>query len=194
MVSTCLVSTCPTSLEEVLIVDPRVFSDNRGFFIETYHKEKYQRSGIDRAFVQNNHSHSVKGVLRGLHYQLNHPQGKLIYVVRGEIFDVAVDIRQGSPTFGKWVGVYLSEKNHRQLFIPEGFAHGFCVISELADVVYKCTDVYAPGDEYGIRWDDPGLAIGWPVRNPILSEKDADYPFLSRQGEGRLPQWKGNGK
>jgi dTDP-4-dehydrorhamnose 3,5-epimerase len=168
-----------TLLEDVMVVEPRVFEDNRGFFMETYHQKKYLESKIGKSFVQDNHSHSVRGTLRGLHYQLHQPQGKLVWVIRGEIFDVAVDIRRDSPSFGKWFGIHLSEENHRQLFVPEGFAHGFCVLSDQADVIYKCTNFYAPGDEYGIRWDDPGLAIDWPVQNPILSEKDAGYPFLS---------------
>ena len=189
-----MITICPTSLNEILIVEPSVFKDKRGFFIETYHQEKYQRAGITKVFVQNNYSHSIKGVLRGLHYQLDHPQGKLILVIRGAIFDIVVDIRYGSPTFGKWTGVYLSENNHHQLFIPEGFAHGFCVLSEQADVIYQCTDFYSPGDEYGIRWDDPEVGIDWPVQDPILSEKDAGYPFLLHQTKDRLPQWKENEK
>lgn len=182
----------PTSLEGVFLIEPRVFLDNRGFFLETYHQKKYEEAGIKQTFVQDNHSHSVRGTLRGLHYQLLHPQGKLIEVVCGAIFDVAVDIRKGSPTFGKWLGIHLSADEHHQIYIPEGFAHGFCVLSEQADVIYKCTDIYTPGDEYGIRWDDPQLAIGWPVRNPILSPKDADYSFLSQQPEECLPRWKGS--
>jgi dTDP-4-dehydrorhamnose 3,5-epimerase len=180
-----------TSLEGVLLIEPRVFGDNRGYFLETYHQKKYQGAGIKQPFVQDNHSHSVRGTLRGLHYQLRHPQGKLIGVVCGAIFDVAVDIRKGSPTFGKWLGIHLSAEEHRQIFIPEGFAHGFCVLSEQADVTYKCTDLYTPGDEYGIHWNDPELAIGWPVQNPILSEKDAGYSSLSQQPEEYLPRWRG---
>jgi len=178
-----------TSLEGVLLIEPRIFGDNRGFFLESYHQKKYEEAGIHQTFIQDNHSHSVRGTLRGLHYQLRHPQGKLVWVICGTIFDVAVDIRQGSPTFGKWLGVHLSAKEHRQMFIPEGFAHGFCVLSEWADVVYKCTDLYTPGDEYGIRWDDPELAISWPVQEPVLSEKDSSHPFLSQQSELCLPRW-----
>ncbi len=171
----------PTSLEGVLLIEPHVFGDNRGFFLETYNREKYEEAGIKHTFVQDNHSHSMRGTLRGLHYQLRHPQGKLVWVICGAIFDVAVDIRRGSRTFGKWLGIHLSAEDHRQVFIPGGFAHGFCVLSEQADVIYKCTDVYTPGDEYGIRWDDPDLAIDWPVQNPILSQKDKAHPFLSQQ-------------
>ena len=182
-----MVNSTPTSLKEVLIIEPRVFKDDRGFFKETYHQEKYQEAGINHTFVQNNQSHSVKGVLRGLHYQLKHPQAKLIQVLGGAIFDVVVDIRQGSPTLGKWIGIHLSAQNHRQLYIPEGFAHGFCVLSEQADIEYKCSDFYSPDDEYGLRWDDPELNINWPIQNPLLSAKDAAYPLLSQQTKDNLP-------
>ena len=141
-------------LPGVLLIEPMVFSDERGFFMETYHAKKYAEAGIPGPFVQDNHSHSQRGTLRGLHYQLKNPQGKLVYAVKGEILDVAVDIRKGSPHFRRWTGNLLSEQNKRQLYIPEGFAHGFCVLSETADVIYKCTDFYAPGDEYGIFWAD----------------------------------------
>ena len=177
------------SLPGVLLIEPEVFKDDRGFFLEIYHLEKYLATGMDKPFVQDNHSHSCRGTLRGLHYQLKNPQGKLVYVIRGEIFDVAVDIRRGSSTFGQWTGTILSEKNKRQLFIPEGFAHGLCVISETADVVYKCTDLYAPGDEYGILWSDPVIGIDWPVENPILSEKDAESPRLRDVPEELLPKF-----
>lgn len=179
-----------TALPGVLLIEPRVFGDHRGVFLETYHREKYARAGIAKPFVQDNHSHSYKGVLRGLHYQLKQPQGKLLYVVTGEIFDVAVDIRQGSPTFGKWVGVTLSAENRRQLYVPEGFAHGFYVLSERADVTYKCTDLYAPGDEYGILWCDADLNIAWPLQGtPLLSEKDARYPRLAEVPPQHLPRY-----
>jgi len=179
-----------TGLPGVLLIEPRVFGDQRGVFLETYHREKYARAGIDKPFVQDNHSHSSKGVLRGLHYQLKQPQGKLLYVVTGEIFDVTVDIRQGSPTFGKWVGVTLSAENRRQLYVPEGFAHGFYVLSERADVTYKCTDLYAPGDEYGIIWSDPDVNIEWPLQGaPLLSEKDARYPRLAEVPQQHLPRY-----
>ena len=175
------------SIPGVLLIEPMVFEDDRGFFLETYHEKKYPEAGIDKPFVQDNHSHSCRGTLRGLHYQLKHPQGKLVYVIRGEIFDVAVDIRRGSPTFGQWTGTILSEKNKHQLFIPEGFAHGLCVISETADVLYKCTDLYAPGDEYGILWSDPVIGVDWPVENPVLSEKDAESPRLMDVPEELFP-------
>lgn len=174
----------------VLLIEPKVFEDDRGFFMETYHAERYARHGITGKFVQDNHSKSVKGTLRGLHYQLGRPQGKLVRVIQGEVFDVAVDVRKGSPHFGKWVGMILSSENKRQLFIPEGFAHGFCVTSETAEFLYKCTDFYAPEEERGIRWNDPGLAINWPVKNPVISEKDRSFPGLSEM-EGQLPVYKG---
>ncbi len=179
------------SLPEVLLVEPRVFEDDRGFFMETFHAEKYIEMGISRPFVQDNHSHSRCGTLRGLHYQLKNPQGKLVYVVKGEIFDVAVDIRRGSPGFGRWTGDILSDKNNRQLYIPEGFAHGFCVLSETADVIYKCTDLYAPGDEYGVFWADETVDIVWPMENPILSAKDLKNPMLMDIEEAYLPLWGG---
>lgn len=174
-------------LSGVLLIEPQVFEDARGFFMETYHRVKYKEAGIDRLFVQDNLSHSRRNTLRGLHYQLRHPQGKLIYVVAGEILDMVVDIRRGSPTFAKWLGIRLSAQDRRQLYVPEGFAHGFCVLSEFADVIYKCTDLYAPGDEYGILWSDPDLAIPWPVVSPILSPKDAIYPCLRDVPEALLP-------
>jgi dTDP-4-dehydrorhamnose 3,5-epimerase len=167
-----------TSLPGVLLVEPQVFQDARGFFLETYHRDKYAAAGIRASFVQDNHSHSARGTLRGLHAQLTRPQGKLVRAVRGEMFDVAVDIRVGSPVFGRWVGAHLSGANFRQLYIPPGFAHGFCVLSEEVDVEYKCTDLYAPGDEVTIAWDDPELGIEWPIREPILSQKDRHAPRL----------------
>jgi dTDP-4-dehydrorhamnose 3,5-epimerase len=176
-----------TALAGVLIIELDVFQDPRGFFLETHHQQKYTQLGIPETFVQDNHSHSRKGTLRGLHYQLNHTQAKLIYVVAGEVFDVAVDIRQGSPTFGQWVGVFLSGENKRQIFIPKGFAHGFYVLSPTADIIYKCTDVYTPDDEYGISWVDPQIGIQWPEKNPILSDKDSQYPNLSDIPKHHLP-------
>ena len=167
-----------TSIEGVLIIEPRVFKDNRGFFMETYNQDKYQKSGINRHFVQDNLSYSGCGTLRGLHFQSRHPQAKLVQVITGEIFDVAVDIRKDSPTFGKWTGVVLSDQNKRQMFIPEGFAHGFCVISETAHFSYKCSDFYAPDDDGGIIWSDPEIGIEWPVKNPVISEKDKHHPRL----------------
>ena len=174
----------------IILIEPNVFEDERGFFLETYHRVKYQSKGIDQVFVQDNHSHSCHRTLRGLHYQLKSPQGKLIYVVTGEIFDVAVDIRHGSPTFGAWCGLVLSASNKRQLYVPQGFGHGFCVLSEAADVIYKCTDLYDPADEYGIFWDDPTIAIDWPLKNPILSPKDGQFPKLNEIPEGNLPHFR----
>jgi dTDP-4-dehydrorhamnose 3,5-epimerase len=167
-------------IPEVILVEPKVFGDERGFFMETYKMLDFASSGIRENFVQENHSHSTKGVLRGLHYQ-NPPfaQGKLVRVVRGDICDVAVDIRRGSPTYGKWVGVILSEENKNMLYIPEGFAHGFCVLSEIADVIYKTTNVYSPQSEAGIAYNDEDLNIAWPIGEPILSEKDKRWPALS---------------
>ena len=176
-----------TRLPGVILVEPVVFGDERGFFMETYHRRKYDAGGITGRFVQDNHSHSARGVLRGLHYQLRHPQSKLVYVITGEIFDVAVDIRQGSATFGQWVGTYLSRENKRQLFIPEGFAHGFCVTSDRADVMYKCTDFYAPDDDFGLLWSDSELAIHWPIQTPALSEKDRRHHPLAEIPKSRLP-------
>lgn len=177
----------PTRLPGVYLIAPRVFTDPRGFFLETWHAERYRQAHIPGPFVQDNHSCSVRGALRGLHYQLAHPQGKLVSVLQGEVFDVAVDIRRGSPTFGHWVGEILSGENHRQLYIPPGFAHGFCVLSETAHFLYKCTDFYTPDDEYGLRWDDPALHINWPVSVPLLSEKDQCYPTLETVPQEQLP-------
>ena len=168
----------PLDHPEVLLIDPDVFPDPRGFFMETFHSIKYAEHGIPAVFLQDNHSRSLRGVLRGLHYQLKNPQGKLVRVVSGEVFDVAVDIRRGSPWFGKWVGAILSEENHRQMYVPPGFAHGFCTLSESADFLYKCTDLYAPGDEYGIAWDDPEIAIEWPEMDYLISDKDLANPSL----------------
>ncbi len=174
-------------LPEVLLIEPPVFADHRGFFLETYQLWKYADAALPGAFVQDNHSNSRQSVLRGLHYQLSNPQGKLVYAVTGEIFDVAVDIRRGSPTFGKWTGACLSAANHHQLYIPEGFAHGFVVLSDYADVMYKCTRYYAPGDEYGILWKDADIGIDWPVTRPLLSEKDEKFPRLSETPRDHLP-------
>ncbi|MFA5374647.1 MAG: dTDP-4-dehydrorhamnose 3,5-epimerase [Dehalococcoidia bacterium] len=164
---------------EVILIKPRVFSDDRGFFIETYKMPDFVDAGITDSFVQDNHSRSTRGVLRGLHYQ-NPPcaQGKLIRAVKGEIFDVAVDIRAGSPTYGRWVGEILSEENKSMLYIPQGFAHGFCILSEAADVVYKASGVYSPRAEAGIIWNDRDLNIKWPIKEPIVSDKDAQWPSL----------------
>jgi dTDP-4-dehydrorhamnose 3,5-epimerase len=163
----------------VILIKPRVFDDPRGYFLETYKRSDFAAAGIPDDFVQVNHSHSVARVLRGLHYQ-KHPaaQGKLVTAVRGTVFDVAVDIRRGSPTYGSWLGEVLSAENHHMLYIPPGFAHGFCVLSDRADVIYRVTAEYAPGLDRGVLWNDPDLAIDWPVDDPILSEKDADQPRL----------------
>jgi dTDP-4-dehydrorhamnose 3,5-epimerase len=169
-----------TALPGVLILEPRVFEDDRGFFMETFHAETFRRHGLPEDFVQDNHSWSGRGVLRGLHYQSPNPQGKLVRVVAGAIWDVAVDIRRSSPHFGRWVGVELSAGNRRQLWIPEDFAHGFCVIGESAEVIYKCTAVYDAASDRTLRWDDPALGIDWPEKSPRLSAKDAEAPPLSR--------------
>src|SRR5258707_3623515 len=160
------------TLPEVLLMEPDVHRDARGFFLETYNADRYRRLGVEAAFVQDNHSRSVQGTLRGLHLQVRRPQGKLIRVVSGEIYDVAVDVRRGSPTFGQWVGVSLSADNFLQVYIPVGFAHRFAVTSAAAGIEYKCTDAYDPGFELGIAWDDPTLGISWPVTHPLLSERD----------------------
>ena len=167
-----------TELPGVLIVEPDVHHDSRGFFLETYHAEKYRPHGILGPFVQDNHSRSIGGTVRGLHLQVRRPFAKLIRVIEGEIFDVAVDVRRGSPTFGRWVGLTLSADTFRQCYIPIGFAHGFGVTSEVAQVEYKCTGFYDPSCEVGIAWDDPSLAIRWPVRDPILSDRDRQLPTL----------------
>ena len=166
-------------LDGVILVAPDVHHDERGFFLETYHRDKYAAGGIPETFVQDNQSFSRRGVLRGLHAQLHHPQGKLVRAITGEIFDVAVDIRPDSPTFGRWAGEVLSGENARQLYVPPGFAHGFCVLSETAQVQYKCTDVYRPGDEIGVVWNDPEIGIVWPVADPVLNEKDRKAPRLA---------------
>jgi dTDP-4-dehydrorhamnose 3,5-epimerase len=169
-----------TKLWECLIIEPKVFGDERGFFLETFQVERYAHlAGINVNFVQDNHSRSSKGVLRGLHFQKTKPQGKLVRVVKGEVYDVVADIRQGSPTFGKWVGVILSEENKTQLWVPPGMAHGFLVLSDTADFEYKCTDYYDPSDEGSVLWNDPELDIEWPTNNPILSNKDASADRLS---------------
>jgi len=177
----------PTTLPKVRVVEPDLFADSRGFLMEIYQEERYRGAGLGAPVVQVNHSHSIRGTLRGLHYQLRRPQGKLIQVVQGAIFDVAVDIRRGSPTFGLWTGVELSEENRRQLYIPGDFAHGFCVLSDTADVIYGCTELYDPQDEGGILWSDPGLRIHWPVSDPIISPKDGRLPCLSEISRERLP-------
>jgi dTDP-4-dehydrorhamnose 3,5-epimerase len=164
----------PTAIPDVLLVQPKVFGDPRGFFFESWNEREFARLGITARFVQDNHSRSARGVVRGLHYQIRQPQGKLIRVVSGEIFDVAVDIRRKSPTFGLWVGEVLSAQSHNSLWVPAGFAHGFCVLSEFAEVIYKTTDFYAPAHERSILWSDQDIGIQWPhLPDPILSAKDA---------------------
>jgi dTDP-4-dehydrorhamnose 3,5-epimerase len=182
----------PTALPGVLLIEPKVFGDARGFFLESYQAQRYAEVGIAGPFVQDNHSRSQQSVLRGLHYQRQHSQGKLVWVTRGTVFDVAVDIRRGSPTFGRWVGVTLSEDNHCQLYIPPGFAHGFCVLSNTADFLYKCTDFYIPADEGGVLWCDPDIGITWPVAAPLLSEKDQCYSRLAEVPLEHLPVYEGN--
>ena len=177
-------------IEEVKLVKPRRFNDDRGFFAQTYHQKQYQEAGIPSVFVQDNWSHSSKGVLRGLHYQLKNPQAKLVSVIRGEVFDVAVDIRRGSPTFGKWVGEILSAENGCQLYVPEGFAHGFVVLSDVVDFQYKCSNFYTLGDEYGVRWNDPEVGIRWPIEaTPVLAEKDDKSPRLKDVAWRDLPMF-----
>jgi dTDP-4-dehydrorhamnose 3,5-epimerase len=178
-----------TNIPGVCIVEPSIFEDDRGFFMETYHKAKFKELGIDCEFVQDNHSRSTEGVLRGLHYQLGKPQAKLVRVLQGEVYDVAVDIRVGSPTFGKWTAQILSGENRQMLFIPEGFAHGFCVLSDIAEFEYKCSDFYTPSEERGILWNDPELAIPWPLEGikPLLSDKDKKFPTLANCPKKDLP-------
>ncbi len=171
-----------TPLKEVLIVRPKVYADHRGFFYESYHEKEFRDAGINVTFVQDNHSRSTKHTLRGLHYQINPGQGKLIRAIVGEIFDVAVDIRWNSPTFGQWFGITLSAENKMQLYVPVGFAHGFCVMSDSAEVIYKCTDYYSPKDERGIIWNDPEIGIQWPTFEPILSDRDQKHPYLHEIG------------
>jgi dTDP-4-dehydrorhamnose 3,5-epimerase len=177
-----------TALQGVKLIEPDVYGDPRGFFLEYFNQPRFRDEGLDLSFAQLNHSRSTRGVLRGLHYQLRQPQGKLVQVISGEVLDVAVDIRTGSPSFGQWVGEILSDSNHRQLYVPPGFAHGFCVLSDSADFLYLCTDVYRPDDEYGIAWDDPALNIAWPGEHFSLSKKDQAWPRLADAGD-RLPQF-----
>jgi dTDP-4-dehydrorhamnose 3,5-epimerase len=172
----------------VLLIEPDVHGDGRGFFLETYHADRYKAHGIAGPFVQDNHSRSGRGTLRGLHLQLARPQGKLVRAIEGEIYDVAVDVRRGSPTFGRFVAVTLSADNFRQCYVPPGFAHGFCVVTATAQVEYKCTDIYDPASEIGIAWNDPALAIPWPVREPLLSPRDARHPTMAELGD-QLPRY-----
>ena len=172
-----MIVTATPELPEILVIEPRVFRDDRGFFVESYHAPRYRAAGIDVPFVQDNHSRSTRGTLRGLHWQVApHAQAKLIRVLAGEILDLAVDIREDSPTCGRWTAVTLSAENFRQLFIPVGFAHGFLVLSDVADVEYKCSDVYDPASERGLMWNDPALGISWPTTDPVLSARDRAHP------------------
>ena len=177
-----------TSLEGLLVIEPRVFEDKRGYFMETYHGKRYREHGLHCDFVQDNLSWSARGTLRGLHFQIRHPQDKLVQVISGEIFDVVVDLRPGVATYGQWEGFLLSGTNHRQLFIPRGFAHGFCVVSDSAHFAYKCSDFYAPEDEGGIRWSDPDIGIEWPIDRPLVSEKDSGLPLLADLSPDQLPR------
>lgn len=180
-----------TTLPGVLLIEPKVFGDQRGFFLETFQADRYKAAGMELPFVQDNLSRSSKGVLRGLHYQLNYPQGKLVSVIRGKVFDVAVDIRQGSPHFGQWFGTELSDENHHQFYVPPGFAHGFCVLSDIVDFQYKCTDYYHPEDEVGVIWNDASIAVDWPITNPMLSDKDKLLWALADIPDNKLPQYTG---
>jgi dTDP-4-dehydrorhamnose 3,5-epimerase len=177
----------PTSLPGALIIEPRVLSDARGFFYESFNQETFRKEGIEVSFTQSNISRSARGVLRGLHYQWPNPQGKLVSVLEGEAYDVAVDVRRDSPTFGQWTGAMLTAENRRQLWIPEGYAHGFCVLSEFATLSYQCTALYDRNADAGIRWNDDRLKIDWPINNPLLSEKDAAAPSLADIPDARLP-------
>jgi len=183
------VRTIPLEIPGAILIEPDVFRDQRGLFLETYHQERYADAGIPGPFVQDNYSQSVRGTLRGLHFQEPHAQGKLVMVMEGAVYDVLVDVRKGSPTFGRWYGTELSADNRRQLYIPPGCAHGFCVTSERASFLYKCTDFYAPKDERGILWNDPALGIAWPVTTPILSPKDQAYRTLAEM-EKELPLYR----
>jgi dTDP-4-dehydrorhamnose 3,5-epimerase len=178
-----------TALPGVCVIEPVVHGDARGWFFESFHARKYAELGIDTQLLQTNVSRSAQGVLRGLHYQWPHPQGKLVTVLEGEVYDVAVDIRRGSPTFGRWEAAMLTAGNHRQLWIPEGFAHGFCVVSEAATFMYQCTALYDPAADSGVRWDDAAIGIDWPVAGPLLSEKDKASPFLADVPADKLPAY-----
>lgn len=175
------INVIPTSIKDLYIIEPQVFGDSRGYFMESYSEQDFKAAGLHMQFVQDNESRSKKGVLRGLHFQTQHTQGKLVRVVEGEVYDVAVDLRAGSPTFGKWEGVLLSAENKRQFYVPEGFAHGFLVLSDVATFQYKCTDYYAPEYDGGVRWNDPDIGIEWPlegIEEVLLSEKDQKQPML----------------
>ena len=178
-----------TPLPGVLVLEPKLHGDSRGFFLETYREDTLKEAGIHDHFVQDNHSRSTRGILRGLHYQLTQPQGKLVRVASGAVYDVSVDVRSGSPTFGQWYGTTLDEKNMRMMYIPPGFAHGFVVLSDTTDFIYKCTDYYHPQSEQGILWNDPAIGIEWPLADIRLSEKDSNNPLLQDQQEELLPRY-----
>jgi dTDP-4-dehydrorhamnose 3,5-epimerase len=184
-----IVRVTTIDIPDVVLIEPKVFRDPRGLFLETFHAGRYADAGIPGPFVQDNYSQSLRGTLRGLHYQEPHAQGKLVMVTDGAVYDVVVDIRKGSPTFGRWYGVDLSSENRLQVYVPPGCAHGFCVTSDRASFIYKCTDYYAPGDERGIIWNDPALAISWPVTTPILSAKDQAYKSLAEM-DTELPRYR----
>lgn len=174
-----------TELPEVLVLEPKIHGDDRGFFFESYHRERYREVGVDVDFVQDNHSKSAQGVLRGMHWQVEKPQAKLVWCIRGKIFDVAVDLRPGSPNFGKWTGVELDSDSKRQIYVPAGFAHGFCALTEGVEIIYKCSSLYDPSDEGGVIWNDPAIGIRWPIEAPSLSKKDAVLPPLA---QAKLPR------
>ena len=180
-----------TPLPGVVVLEPNKHGDSRGFFLETYREDTLREFGISERFVQDNHSRSTRGVLRGLHYQLINPQGKLVRVARGAVFDVAVDVRRGSPAYGQWFGVTLDEESMRMMYIPPGVAHGFVVLSDTADFIYKCTDYYHPPSEQGILWNDPAIGVKWPITDVHLSQKDGNYPALQMQPESLLPRYPG---
>ncbi|HJP11135.1 MAG TPA: dTDP-4-dehydrorhamnose 3,5-epimerase [Arenicellales bacterium] len=173
-----MIVVTPTALDGVVVVEPKVFPDERGFFLESFNARHFAAAGLPAEFVQDNHSRSTRGVLRGLHYQYPAWQGKLVRSLLGEIFDVAVDIRRASPTFGQWFGTVLSADNKKQLYVPPGYAHGFCVLSDVAEMAYKCTALYEPADDAAVRWNDPQIGIDWPISSPVLSAKDNEAPML----------------
>ncbi len=181
-----------TPLPGVLVIEPQVFGDKRGFFLETFRDDIFKEAGIEEKFVQDNHSRSPRGILRGLHYQLIQTQGKLVRVAQGEVFDVAVDIRKNSPTFGKWYGKILDSEKMHMMYVPPGFAHGFVALSKTADFIYKCTDYYHPQSEQGILWNDPEIGIKWPISDVVLSDKDVKNPVLDQQSDELLPKYSGD--
>jgi dTDP-4-dehydrorhamnose 3,5-epimerase len=182
-----------TALDGLLLIEPQRFGDERGFFLESFHQTRYREAGISDQFVQDNHSRSRQGILRGLHFTVKRPQAQIVTVMRGRIFDVAVDLRHGSPTFGRWFGAQLSEDGPRQLYMAAGFAHGFCVLSEMADLHYKVSQYYDPADEGGLAWNDADVGINWPVSAPLVSGRDAAYPTLRKLDSGGLPHMQSSG-